>query len=364
MPEQSLSQLANYSAIAAIQVNDQFNEKISNSLLGMEMREREASMSSMELRFGNFASFAGGVAGPLFEDGKLLQLGASLVVGAGDVTNSTEIFRGRVTAIEGIFPRDMNSPEIVVLLEDNLQTARMRRRTKIWDGSSVAAIVNEIAAELGLKPVVAGLDFQTGEGHQFNESDLHFLQRVLARYDADFRIIGDQLHVSPRSMTERPPLIQLDLYSQLLEVRVLADLAHQVTQVTATGWDYQQGDKISVSNKSPNFGLGSGMTGSDWLRQAMSPRSEQLGQFSSLNEIEAQALVDARFLQRSRRFTVAHGVAQGNPRLRVGSWLNLTGLGPRFSNTYYTTEAVHRWDTEHGYETEFTAECAYLGKAA
>ena len=58
---------------------------------------------------------------------------------------------------------------------------------------------------------------------------------------------------------------------------------------------------------------------------------------------------------------LARGVAEGNPALRVGSYLTLTGLGPRFSNTYYATATVHRFDTEKGYETEFTAECAYLG---
>jgi len=86
-----------------------------------------------------------------------------------------------------------------------------------------------------------------------------------------------------------------------------------------------------------------------------------LAQYAAVDQPDAQALVDAEFAQRSRRFVVARGVAEGNPMLRVGTYLTLTGLGPRFSNTYYTTAAVHRFDTEKGYATEFTAECAYLG---
>ena len=89
--------------------------------------------------------------------------------------------------------------------------------------------------------------------------------------------------------------------------------------------------------------------------------SEQLGQFSNLNAQEAQALADAEFAQRARCFVVAHGVSEGNPNLRVGTYLQLVGLGARFSNTYYTTATVHRFDTQGGYETRFTAECAYLG---
>jgi phage protein D len=362
MPEQPLTNAAVYSAIPTVQVDGQFNDKIATQLLGMEMREQEAGMSSMELRLSNFGSFPGGLADLAFEDGKVVQLGTALKVYAGDVNSPTEIFRGKVTAIEGRYPRT-GPPELVVLAEDALQGARMKRRTKTWDASSLGDIVTQVASQLGLTPVVSGLDANIGTEQQFNETDLRFLRRLLARYDADLQVVGDELHASPRSQVQRTS-IALDMNSQLREVRVLADLAHQVTQVTATGWDYQQGQTISVTSQATSFGQGSGRTGKDWLGQALSTRSEQLGQFANLNATEAQALVDAEFVQRIRRFAVAHGVTEGNPDLRVGSWLTLTGLGPRFSNDYYTTAAVHRFDTDKGYETEFIAESAYLGAAA
>jgi len=362
MPEQPLTTAAVYSAIPTIQVDGRFNDMIAGQLLGMEMREHETGMSSIELRFSNFGSFSGGLADLVFEDGKALQLGTVLRVYAGNVNSPTEIFRGKVTALEGRYPR-MGPPELVVLAEDALQGARMKRRSKTWEVSSLGDIVTQIASQLGLTPVVSGLDASIGTEQQFNETDLRFLRRLLARYDADLQVVGDELHASPRGQVQRNA-IELSMNSQLREVRVLADLAHQVTQVTATGWDYQQGKTISVTSQANAFGRGSGRTGKDWLGQALSTRSEQLGQFSSLNAAEAQALVDTEFMQRMRRFAVAHGVTEGNPNLRVGSWLTLTGLGPRFSNDYYTTMAVHRFDTNKGYETEFTAESAYLGSAA
>ncbi|HEX7679078.1 MAG TPA: hypothetical protein VF713_13190, partial [Thermoanaerobaculia bacterium] len=63
------------------------SETISNQLLGMKMREQESGMSSMELRFSNFGSFASGVGDFVFEDGKALYLGATLKVFAGDVNS-------------------------------------------------------------------------------------------------------------------------------------------------------------------------------------------------------------------------------------------------------------------------------------
>jgi phage protein D len=362
MAETPITTDAVYCAIPTVQVGGQFNDKVTAQLLAMEMCEHEAGMSHLELRFSNFGSFTGGIADQVFEDGAILKLGADLLVYAGLVTSPTEIFRGKITGLEASFPSD-GPPELLVLAEDALQAARMKRQTKTWSSTSLSAIVQQVANGLGLTPVTTGLDTTIGTEQQLNESDLHFLRRLLARYDADLQVVGTELHATPRNQAQRNT-IELDMNSQLHEVRIIADLAHQVTQVTATGWDFMQGQAISVTSQTTSLGPGSGQAGSYWLTQAWGTRSEQLAQYATIDEPDAQALVDAEFAQRSRQFVVARGVAEGNPALRVGSCLTLTGLGPRFSNTYYTTATVHKFDPTKGYSTEFTAECAYLGDAS
>src|SRR5437868_3744516 len=254
MPEKPLTQNAVYSAIPTIEVDGQFSKIIANQILGMEMREQEGGMSSLELRLSNFGQRAGGVGDMMFEDGKILKLGAELKVLTSDVDSPTEIFRGKVTAIEGRFPRE-DPPELIVLSEDSLQGARMRRRTKTWDVSTLDDIVTQIANDLGLTPKVNGLNISVGTEQQFNETDLGFLRRLLARFDADMQVVNLELHASPRDQVQRTSL-QLDKMGQLREVRILADLAHQVTQVTVTGWDYEQGQSISASSQSNAFGRG------------------------------------------------------------------------------------------------------------
>jgi phage protein D len=361
MPEQPLTQNAVYTAIPTVQIDGQANDRVTAQLLSIEMREHEGGMSALEMRLSNFGSFSSGVGDQVFEDGAVLKLGAAVLIYGGDASSPTEIFRGKITGLEGRYPAG-GPPDLVVLAEDALQSARMQRRTKNWDSATLTQIAQQVATNLGLTPVIDGLDANIGTQQQFNESDLHFLRRLLARYDADVQIVGSELHASPRSNAQRNS-IEINLTGQLKEVRVLADLSQQVNQVTATGWDYSQGQTISVTSQTTAFGPGSGKTGSDWMQQALTSRSEHLGQFSTLNASEAQALVDAEFAQRCRTFVVAHGVSEGNPNLRVGTYLKLNGLGPRFSNTYYTTSTVHHFDTEKGYETRFCAECAYLGGA-
>jgi phage protein D len=359
MPETPLTQAAVYSAIPTIQINGQANDMVTAQLLSLEMREQEGGLSALEMRFSNFGTFSTGLADMVFEDGAVLKLGASVLVYAGDVSSPTEIFRGKITALEGRFP-DGEPPQLVTLCEDALQAARMKRRTKNWDATTLTAIATQVATNLGLTPVLSGLDASVGTQQQLNESDLHFLRRLLARYDADVQIVAAELHASPRAAAQRNA-IEIDLNSQLKEVRVLADLTHQVTQISATGWDYSQGQQISVTSQTSSFGPGSGQAGKDWLEQTLGTRTEQIARYTSLNSQEAQALVDAEFAQRNRTFVVAHGVSEGNPNLRVGTFLTLGGVGRRFSNTYYVTSTVHRFDTQGGYSTRFSAECAYLG---
>lgn len=362
MSEQPLTSNAVYTAIPTVQINGQAVEKVTAQLLSLEMHEHEGGLAALEMKLSNFGSHSSGLADLVFEDGAVIKLGATVTVYGGDASSPTEIFRGKISGLEGRYP-DGGPPDLVVLAEDALQSARLKRRSKNWDSVSLADIVRQVASNLGLTPKVDGLDTNVGDQIQLNETDLHFARRVLARYDADLQVVGAELHGSPRGQAQRNQ-IEIDLNSQLKQVRVMADLSHQVSQMTATGWDFTQGQSISVTSQTTALGPGSGKTGKDWLQQAFVARSEHVGQMSAMNTSEAQALVDAEYTQRGRMFVVADGVSEGNPNLRVGTYLKLNGLGQRFSNTFYTTATTHYFDTDKGYETRFRAECAYLGGPA
>ena len=152
------------------------------------------------------------------------------------------------------------------------------------------------------------------------------------------------------------------MQSQLRRVAVLADLAHQVNEITVTGWDAKQGQRITVRSSGANQGPGQGRTGAELLTSALGRRSHQLSHVHVTTDAEANALAEAAFDERQRRFVTVRGTAEGNPLLRVGTHVTLAGLGPRFSNTYYVTQCRHRFDFDRGYETDFTGECAYLGR--
>jgi phage protein D len=361
MPETTLAPTTIYSARPVIEVARRRPDIVQQLLVAMEMREAEGGLSSLELRFLNVATHERGGVDFAFEhsDTDLLALGTAIRVLAGDEGDPMEIFAGEISAVEFVFEED-GQPELCVHAEDALMGQRMRRFTRTHAAGPLCDVLEDLALETGLTPTIRGLANQVDIQIQLNESNLAFMRRLLADYDADMQVVGDQLHIAPRSEVRRGSLT-LTMGSQLNRVRICADLAEQVTSVTLAGFDVGQGRPVSAESASVDLGTGSGRTGSDFLQEAFGMRAEHLGDHAVYNQAEADALAAASHARRARRFVTLEGTCEGNPALRVGTHVTIDGVGPRFANTYYVTSACHRFDRSAGYQTDFTAECGHFG---
>lgn len=361
MPETSLSQDAVYRARPTLRFAGQEDERASALVQEMRVDESEGGLSALELRLSNWATTTGGGAEMAFPGGSRLALGAAIEVYVGEEARPREVFRGRISAMEMDF-KIGSAPEITVLAEDALQAARMARRSKVYTDQSPADVVRAVAGGLGLRPVITGLADPVGVWAQLNESDLAFLRRLLERFDADLQVVGEELHVSPRQDVRRGA-VELQLFSQLGRARVRADLADQVTSTSSRGWNAADGAAVRFeATNGTRLGPGSGRTGKEVLADVMAQRHEHVAQVPVVTNAEAQAVAEAAFDQRARRFVRVDGTAEGNAQLRVGTHVTLAGLDSRFDNTYYVVQVCHRYDTTRGYRTEFRAECAYLGQ--
>jgi phage protein D len=49
------------------------------------------------------------------------------------------------------------------------------------------------------------------------------------------------------------------------------------------------------------------------------------------------------------------GLTDGNPDLRPGATLSVTGVGQRYTRTYQVTKTIHTFDQSSGYKTQFHA---------
>lgn len=360
--EPPIAQASLYAARPSFLLNGQRCPAADELLVCAEVHEERDGLAHAELRFADTVRTSERGIGWAFETegGSPLSLGMSVRLFMGDETSPQEIFQGIISAVEISF-EPAHPPELLVFAEDALWKARMRRRTRTYTERTLGGLVETIAAELGLRPRVSGLDQDPGTQVQINETDLGFLRRVLERFDGWMKISGQELEAGPWSQGSLRE-ITLELHSLLKSVRVTADLADQVSAVTYSGWDAVQGAVIHVeSNGALPLGPGTGRTGTQVLEEAFGPRREHAGSFVTADDREARALVDSLYLQRARRFVIVDGCAAGHPGLRVGTRVRLQGLGPRFDNTYTVTRTCHRFDLINGYETDFEAEGARFG---
>jgi phage protein D len=359
LDERPVAARAAYSARPTLRVDGQRLPLVDELLRTCTLFEAEGGLSSLALGLGNWG-VTGGSVGLAFDAGGPIALGTRLQVYAGDTTAPREVFDGVVHAIEASASVGA-PPSLLLLAEDKLFAARMARRTAIYDNMNLNDVLQAVCGRHGLTLDASGLPDASALWAQFAESDLAFLRRVLGRADCDLQVVGGQLQVRPSADMDRGS-IDLTLYSQLREVRVIADLSEQATAVTASGFDAKAGNSYSVSSGGAQPGAGTGASGASLLA-AIFNRSEHLGALPCLNEREARALADAAFDQRARRFVRVHGSTEGNAELRVGARVTLHGVGRRFDNTYAVVEARHRYDQAGGYVTEFVAQSACLAEA-
>ena len=346
------------SARPTIVVDGNEDLALSQGLMRMSVRETVEGLYRAELRFGNWGPKDNEI-GYLYFDRRKLDFGKAVQLKlAGDL-----FFDGRVSAIEALFG-EAKSPEIAVLLEDRFQDLRMTRRTRTFTDSSDADVIRGIAGDHGLE---ADVDV-SGPRHkvvaQVNQSDLAFLRERARAAGAEVWIEARTLHVKPRSSRSGTPL-RLSYGATLREFTALADLAHQRTSLQVCGWDV--GGKSAIAETADddaiNGELGSDASGASIVRDAFGERKESVAHMVPLTSDEAQSQAEAWFRIAARRFVVGRGLAQPDGRLRVGKWIELSGLGALFDGKYYLAEVRHRFDGATGFRSEFTAERPGLGVA-
>ncbi|KQU77065.1 MULTISPECIES: phage late control D family protein [unclassified Rhizobacter] len=359
MSETSLSRSAIFSARPTLRLGGQPDERLGTLMTALRMEESEGGMSTLELHLVGWVANGDGKAELAFDGNSTLKLGAEIAVYSGDEATPREIFKGLVSALEMVCNYG-SPPELVVLAEDGLTAARRGRRSKVYADMSPADVVKAVADGLGLTAGVSGLAAPVSTWAQLNETDLGFLRRLLARFDADLQVVGRQLQVAPRQDASRGS-IDLTLYSQLARVRVCADLAHQATAVSIAGWNAREGSAVQGEASSlANAGPGRGKSGLAWAKDVFGARPEHLSTPAVASAAEARAVAEAALDQRARRFVRAEGLAEGNAQLRVGASVRLSGISPQFDNSFYVVQACHLFDMKQGYRTEFSAECAWL----
>ena len=317
------------------------NPDMRTALLDLAVRMPEAGMASAELRMVNWGDKTNGTPGFLFDD---VALGDPITIAFG-LAQQKSVFEGEITAIEERYGD--GAPQLVLLAEDRLHRLARRRTNRVFEEQSPNAIVATLANDAGLG-ADAKLSDSPGTYHQLNESDLHFLRRLAARYGSMPRLQDGKLVCRAREALPAP--VTLDAGDTLHRLRVTADLARQPVIARARGRDLvagialdAQADSLLVPATATTASAALGKLGWDGEAIFAVP--------APATQDEADAIAAASFDAQGRRFLHGDAVCGGNPDITPGAAVTLTGVSPRLSGAYAVVSCAHLFDEATGYQT-------------
>jgi phage protein D len=335
----------------AILLNGTANNDMGKALLDIAVRAPEMGMTSAEVRLVNWGNQASGPVGFLFNQ---VALGDKIDIAFGLAQQRT-VFKGEVTGIEERYGD--GAPHIVLLAEDALHRLARHHVSRTFVQQSPNAIVATLASDAGLT-ADAKLSDTPGDYVQLNESDLHFLRRLAARYATWPRVVGTTLTCRKR---EKPPSpVTLDAGDTLRRLRVVADLARQPIQTTVKSQDLTAGQAISA-NGTTLLVPASGSTAASSLRGLGWDGDETFAFPAPATQAEATDYANAALDAQGRRFLHGDLVCIGNPDVNVGGAVSLAGVSPRLTGTYAVVACAHVFDESAGYQTYARIERADSG---
>ncbi len=339
----------------------QVNGSLSVDILSVLVEETTDGLFRCEACFNNYGQRNNG-GDYLYFGRDVLDFGKDFAIRLGPGDLARQVFKGRISGIEAEYPPG-GGGRIVVLAEDRLQDLRMTRRTRTFEDVSDEDVIRQIAQEHSL---TADLDLN-GPTYkvlaQVNQSDLAFIRERARSINAELWVEDTKLFA--KSRTDRAgTAIDLAYGVNLLSFSVRADLAHQCTEVGVAGWDVEAKDAIEETGEENAISaeLNGDKSGSSILGQAFAERKERIVHTVPLTSEEARSIAQARYRERARHFVTGAGVADGDARIRVGSVLNLGGLGDLFNGKYYVIRVRHSYDGLYGFRTEFDVERPGLGQ--
>ncbi len=335
----------------AIRLKGAPNNDMVTSLLDIAVRAPEAGMASAELRMANWGTQPSAPVNFLFNT---VALGDKIEIAFGLAQQKT-VFSGEVTAIEERYGD--GAPQIVLLAEDALHRLARHRTSRAFLQQSPNSIVSQLAGDAGLQADVK-LSDTPGDYHQLNESDLHFLRRLAARYAVAPRLAGSTLTCRKREALPTP--VTLDAGDTLKRLRVIADLTHQPLQAVVNGQDLTAGTATTATGSTLMVPT-NGPTAASLLRGLGWDGNEALACPAPATQAETTDYANAAFDGQARRFLHGDLVCGGNPDVMVGAAVSLTGVSPRLSGTYAVVACAHLFDESAGYQTYARIERADSG---
>ena len=268
-------------------------------------------------------------------------------LGERDGLATTSLFKGEIVTVEPRF--GAGDVQLLVRGFDRAHRLLRSRRVRTFQNQTSSDIVGKIVQQAGL---TAKCD-PSGEPHDFmqqdNETDWHFIWRLADRVGFEFVVVDQTGYFRKPAVGTA---VELEWPTTLHSFHPRVTAVQQVQQVSLLAQDPKTKQVIDVaaSDSTPIAQIG---VDRDSVAQAFDDATLHVATEPVKNQDEGQALAQALLDKLADGYLAAEGVADGNPKIRAGTTLKITGVGDKFSGTYRVARASHVLRGGGTYETHF-----------
>jgi Bacteriophage probable baseplate hub protein len=367
-----LPDVSTYAPRARVEVEGQeLDPRSMGDLLSVSVVLEADALASFSLTVNNWEATALAFK---YSDDRLFDVGHSVHVQLGYADRVVSMVRGIITSLTPRFP-DAGPPTIGVSGQDSLILLRDRKptgtETRKFTNKTDGEIAEVVALRNGLTPRVDKTGERHPEVYQRDLDDLRFLMERAKRIDFDCYIANDPEGGRDELHFEKPTdgrdaragrVYQFEWGRNLMSFNPQITISRQVAEVTVRGWDPKTKTAIvgqaDLSSLPPRKGPGA--SGPAIARDRLRDKRDVVVDAPVHSKREADDLARALLLKRAYDFVTASGQCVGQPEMRPGDNLVISGLGRRFDGEYYVKKTTHTFGSS-GYVTEFDVRRVYDG---
>jgi phage protein D/phage baseplate assembly protein gpV len=295
------------------------------------------------------------------DDSKFV-IGAEIEVrlGATSDRQTQPLFAGEIVTVEPEF--EAGGASMVVRAYDRSHRMMRTRKQRFFTKMSISQVVGNIIGEHGFRA-----DVKTSrQTHEYilqnNETDWEFVARLAQK-------VGFEFIVRDKTASFKPPEgsapVELRYPDDLHAFRPRITAVQQVKEVTVRGFDLVSKRTVVGRGSTAEQLTEAGITRQNVASKFGAAKLEIAGQ-SVRAKPEADALAQAQLNLLANAYLAAEGMCLGNPKIKAGAMLKISGVGQKYSGTYRVAKAEHVLTTG-GYVTRFAnsaGEHTLLGQSA
>lgn len=329
-----------------------FEILLSGVTMAADLTEQVTSLT-VETDLDLAGTFSLGLRNPdnVLLDSPLLDIGKDVEVHLGYGADLVPAFLGEIASVEPSFPAD-GPPSIQVTGYDkSYKLRRNRPKPTTYKLTTDALIAARIAVENGLIPVIDPTPELPNDITQ-TESDFAFLKSRAKQYRFDVYVEWDRMHFQfPRPQFAAHVLEwgrNLSSFSARISGAGLAGL--QVIR----GYNQELAQSIYAAALALDLDTDNLLErlGGNVVGLLTSLVREEFRDHSVKNPLDAMELAKALLADLLEGLYEGQGSCAGLPDLAAGQYLEIRGVGKRFSGTYRLRKVTHRLDSS-GLHTDF-----------